>query len=164
MVGILSQGTDMDETDKQALLDAHHEAARVVAQSRLVDLIEARRGRNRGTVVRRGDAVLDPAKFWAAALSSGGTLAQAEDGLRLAAARLKAGDTAFVIESATGQLAWLSALAVEMKEKADKAGSANAFNQFMALALRAQGAAAKLALSLAALNKLDGAAVVTVGD
>lgn len=145
---------------------AQTEVSQVVSNALLADLMASRRGVSRSTVVRGGGAaILEPARFWAGSLVEGSDFQAVANGLRIAAAKLMAGDTSFVMESCTGQLAWLSAFAVEMKAKADRPGiGASSQARYLTLSLRAQGAAAKLALSLAAMASVGPGGTVVVGD
>lgn len=147
----------MDDA-QQAVLAAHRDAASIVAQWSI------ERAKNSGgsgghtprTLKDRGAAIMNPAGFWARALESTDSRPrEIEQGVRMAAAKLKAGDLDFVIESGLGQTAWLSALALELQGDADDlpVGSA-ARARLLALAMRAQGAAARLMLSLGALVRL----------
>src|SRR5450830_837918 len=151
----------MDSKLKEELTTVHCEIAGTLAQL----MIE--RSKNRSEVVARSStgvrssaAIMNPAGFWAEALAHGDTEpGEIELGLRMAASKLKAGDMNFIIESSIGQVAWLSALALDIKTQADKLPSyAPNKPKLLAMSLRAQSNAAKLMLSLGEFIKMDGKA------
>ncbi|OIQ70483.1 hypothetical protein GALL_479050 [mine drainage metagenome] len=153
---------------KQVVLSAHRDAAAILAQWGVERSKVARGGGVRvpKTLKDRGAAIMNPAGFWARALEgSDSRPREIELGLKMAAAKLKAGDMAFVLESGLGQVAWLSALALELRGDADElpvdsAGRA----RLLALAMRAQGAAAKLMVSLGAMATMGPGGTVIFED
>lgn len=160
----------MDDA-KDVVLSAHRDAASVVAQWS----IERAKGtagrvsvRAPKTLKDRGAAIMNPAGFWSRALESTDSQPrEIELGIQMAAAKLKAGDLDFVLESGLGQVAWLSALALELRGDADSLPvDSAARGRLLALSLKCQGAAAKLVLSLGALVRLgtDNARNCTVVD
>jgi len=143
------------EDAKQEVLAAHKDAAAVLAQWSIEPSKRAGRADvGEPKVLKdRGAAIMNPAGFWARALESTDSRPrEVELGLKMAAAKLKSRDLGFVMESGLGQVAWLSALALELRGDADElpvdsAGRA----RLLALTLKCQGAAARLMLSLGAL-------------
>jgi hypothetical protein len=146
------------ESGKDEVIAANREAAAVVAQW-LIDRSRQQRS-STGILPRRlrdrGMSITNPAGFWTVALqSTDSNPREIEQGLKLAAAKLQAGDIGFVIESGLGQVAWLSALALELRGDADELPVDSAARaRLLALSLRAEGSAAKLMLSLGALLRL----------
>lgn len=147
----------MDDA-KQVVLSAHRDAAAVLAQWKIERSKSVRRevDANPKTLRDRGAAIMNPAGFWSKALASTDSRPlEIEHGMRMAAAKLKAGDLDFVIESGLGQIAWLSALALELRGDADSLPVDSAARaRLLALAMRAQGSSAKLMISLWALVRL----------
>lgn len=157
----------MDER-KQEVMAAHGMVAKLMAQV----VVERARGAPKGTRLEprklkdRGSAILSPSAFWGRALAATETeLEDAALGIKMAAAKLKAGDLDFVIESGLGQVAWLSAVALELKGDADdQPVGSPARARLLALSMRAQGTAAKLMLSLGALVRVGPDGAIVVGD
>jgi len=149
----------MREEVEQNVRAAHQDLATVLAQWRVYGAKRGAAGASHpGRMANRGEAIMNPAGFWAGALADPDSSVEAiEHGVRVAAAKLRAGDLSFVFESGVGQVAWLSALALALAEDANSqpAGS-GAHVRLLQLSMRAQGAAAKLMLSLGALARLDG--------
>lgn len=145
----------MAQDVKDSVLEAQREVTSVLAR------VAARRGRQESRVSKlrdRGAAISDPSRFWGMCLQSSETddIESVASSLRLAAAKMKAGDMGFVYESGLGQVAWLSAVAIELKGDADQLPLESAQRaRLIELSMRAQSAAAKLMLSLGALGRLD---------
>lgn len=102
------------------------------------------------------ETLLDPARMWAYAC---GQLLKGEPdegaialGIRAAAAKVKAGDRAFVYETLVGQSLWLGALAIKLAKNAEERGSRK--EALVTLAMRAQAASAKALLSAAAMEQI----------
>lgn len=155
----------MEGIAEQKVIDAHQEVALVLSQWRIAQAKDNNKGIARpAQLTDKGSAITNPSGYWAMALTStDNSKAAIELGLLLAAAKLRAGDISFVVESGIGQIAWLSALALELKEDADRQPVESAARaRLIQLSLRAQGAAAKLMLSLGALAKMgdDGSVLV----
>lgn len=119
-------------------------------------------------------SLASPADFWARAAV--GTLdgLNIEDqavlvssSIRVAAAKLKAGDLDPAREALVGQAGWLGALAVRLEalaaEVQNEHGGAQEREGLIKLALRAAEASSKAMASAAALNAIRGGADVTVG-
>ena len=85
-------------------------------------------------------------------------------GIRLAAANMAAENLGFVRESLIGQAQWASVLAVKLAAQAEGEGKIDKQAQLIKLALAAQRQAAAALATAAALNKLQGADAVTMGD
>lgn len=148
----------MQENVEDKVRTAHGEIAAVVAQWRVERARESRRGglASPAKLLDRGAAITNPAGFWGEALAStDSSHAAIEHGVLMAAAKLRAGDLSFVLESGVGQVAWLSALTLELAEDANRQPIDSAARvRLLQLAMRAQGAAAKLMLSLGALASM----------
>lgn len=132
---------------------------------------KAMTGRERGQLCAEalGASLGDPAAFWSGAcvVESGNDAALIEAlalGVRAASVKMAADDLTFVRQSLIGQSQWAGVLAVKLAAQAE--GEKGVENQVMLikLALAAQRQAAAALASAAALNKLTGAAEVTVGD
>lgn len=150
----------MNEKLKQELYASHQQVALVLAQQmqemKRPQSLTTRRTDTDTVVRHRAAAILSPVKFWAASLlgDEPNSVAAVEDGLRVTAAKLLAGDISFVSESILGQIAWLSSLTLDLQQKAAQPGiSYSAQCRYIELALRAQAAAAKVMLSLSALAR-----------
>lgn len=149
----------MEGIAEQKVIDAHQEVALVLSQWRIAQAKDNNKGIARpAQLTDKGSAITNPSGYWAMALTStDNSKAAIELGLLLAAAKLRAGDISFVVESGIGQIAWLSSLALELKEDADRQPVESAARaRLIQLSLRAQVAVAKLMLSLGALVKMDG--------
>jgi hypothetical protein len=147
----------MEGNAEQKVIEAHQEVALVLSQWRIAQAKDNNKGVARpAQLTDKGSAITNPSGYWATALTSTeSSKAAIELGLLLAAAKLRAGDISFVVESGIGQIAWLSSLALELKEDADRQPVESAARaRLLQLSLRAQGAAAKLMLSLGALAKM----------
>lgn len=106
----------------------------------------------------------DPCAFWsgASAVKANGDESTVEPivlSLRLAGARLAAGDMVFVRDSLLGQAIWLGVVAVRLMAQADGAAKPEQVVQCVKLALQAQRQAAQCLASAAALSSM-GIAVV----
>lgn len=161
----------MDNQLEIDVLKANKNIASIVAQWGL----EQKRKVSKGNVARpailqdRSPAITNPAGFWAVALTNNGDgrvgELEIEQSVKLTAAKLEAGDISFVVESALGQIAWLSSLALEFKQDADnQPAESSARIRLLNLSLRAQGAAAKLMMSLGALAKIGESDSVIVSE
>lgn len=151
------------------VIDAQQTIAQVVSQ--ILVSKEARSNRFNGNMVKvdGGGSVLDPCGWWAAAASTESEASPLDvaNAIKLNAAKLQMGDMSFVVQSGLGQVAWLSAMSVNFANKANMHGvSYNQQGRYMDISLKAQTAAAKLMLALAALNANAGGdgKVLSVGD
>lgn len=151
----------MENQREVEVLKANKEIASIITQWR----VEQSRKVGKGSVARparlqdRSPAILNPAGFWAVALANSGDgrvgEVEIEQAVRLTAAKVMSGDISFVVESALGQVAWLSALALEFKKDADNQPADSASRiRLLNLSLRAQGAAAKLMLPLIPVTQI----------
>lgn len=155
----------MAQDSKQVVLEAHREVASILASVAVQRSKELQtNGRSASRLRNREAAISNPSQFWGGWLQSsdGPDIESVAASLRLAAAKMKAGDMSFVYESGLGQVAWLSTVAVELKGDADKLPIDSPKRaRLIELSMRAQGAAAKLMLSLGALSQLkDNSGVV----
>lgn len=147
---------------EQQVREAHQEVALVMTQWRTLKAKASGRDITYPANLKdKGSAITNPAGFWATALKSTdspkGTI---ESGILLAAAKLRGGDLGFVLESGVGQVAWLSSLALELKADADSQPvESSARERLLRLSLKAQGAAAKLMLSLGVAAQMEGSSV-----
>jgi hypothetical protein len=141
----------MAQDSKEVVLEAHREVSTVLAR------VAAQRSRSSPKVSSlrdRGAAISEPARFWAGWLQSSESpsIDSVTAGVRLVAAKLRAGDIGFVYEHGVGQVAWLSTIAIELKADADKLPLDSPKRvRLIELSMRAQSAAAKLMMSMAAL-------------
>lgn len=117
-----------------------------------------------------GGRLADPSAFWAGAafLEGSGSNDPAlietfAANTKHAAARMAAGDLAFVRESLIGQAQWASIVAVKAAAMAQVESKPDHVASLLKLALGAQRQAATALCSAAALNKLADADMVTVG-
>ena len=106
-----------------------------------------------------GAILADPVAFWAGASTSRlqgdeGTVESIVLSLRLASAKLAAGDLEFVRSSLLGQAVWLGLLAVKMAVPIEGSAKPEQAMQMVKLALHAQRQAAQCLASAAALGRL----------
>ena len=160
--------------DRKQLIEAQMEAATVLDAGQRLAASAAKRqitGRDRGRVCAEalGSALATPSEFWAVAcmVEAGSEVtgvAALSLGIRLAAANMAAENLGFVRESLIGQAQWASVLAVKLAAQAEGEGKIDKQAQLIKLALAAQRQAAAALATAAALNKLQGADAVTMGD
>lgn len=110
----------------------------------------------------------NPAAFWSGAaavegLGDGETVEPMVLAVKYAAARIESGDLSYARESLIGQAQWASVLAVKLAHRANSAKHEQA-TSLIKLALAAQRQASAAIATAAALNKIQGATGVTVGD
>lgn len=110
----------------------------------------------------------NPAAFWSGAaavegLGDGETVEPMVLAIKYASARIEAGDLSYARESLIGQAQWASMLAVKLANRASSKRHDEAAS-LIKLALAAQRQASAAIATAAALNKLQGANGVTVGD
>ena len=151
----------MEGKAEQQVREAHQEVALVMAQWRTLKAKASKRDITYPANLKdKGSAITNPSGFWATALTSTDSpKGMIENGILLATAKLRGGDLEFVLESGIGQVAWLSSLALELKNDADSQPIESAArDRLLRLSLKAQGAAAKLILSLGGLARM------TTGD
>ena len=170
----------MNTTQRQALFESVREVSGVVAEARNVAAIEASRTRWGGCAgdgataaaaaaasalaechgsgggdeaARRVARVLNPCRLFAESMAADvADVGDIERGLRMAAAKVKAGDMTFIHESLVSQALWLQNIAVDALKMAEGGKRAADVERLAGLAIRAQAAAAKVLSSLAALN------------
>lgn len=149
----------MESEAELKIIKANSEVASVISQWRVEKLRKTSIDVARPSRLQdRSPAITNPAGFWSAALTSTGGISavEIEQSVRLTAAKINTGDVSFVVESALGQIAWLSSLALEFKQDADEQPVESASRiRLLNLSLRAQNTAAKLMMSLGALSKVN---------
>lgn len=144
------------------VIEANREVASLVAQMKVKatqNVGSSNRHKSLPEYSNKVQASEKPANFWAWALSSNEERSD-HSGLdsmglviKMAAAKLRAGDTSFVFESCLGQVNWLSATAVELKEQADTLPLDSAKrSRLLDQSFKFQNSASKLLLSLGALG------------
>lgn len=164
----------MNENERNTLIAAQVEASQALeAGQRLADRW-AKMTRGQPVPEQLPGAALgawlsSPAEFWSTAATctvngDGGSVAPQALAIKLAAAKLAVGDYDFVRQSLLGQSFWLSALAVRLEAEATLNKNLDARIAKTKLALAAQRQAAQALATAAALNKLQSADAVTVGD
>jgi hypothetical protein len=144
------------------VIKANAEIASTIAQWKTLQARKSSKG-NVALPARlkdRSPAITNPAGFWSMALTENKEgqveVSEIEQSLKLTAAKIKAGDSSFVIESGLGQVAWLSSLAIELKADADdQPVDSVARERLLRLSFRAQGAAAKLMLSIGVMSQIS---------
>lgn len=150
----INYGDSMKKNAEEKVNEAHKGVAIVVTQL----LAQRAKNNNRGVagLEDKGLSITSPRCFWAKALTRSDIPKETiEQEIKLASAKLRAGDLEFIIESGIGQVAWLSSISLELKEDADRqSASSVARERLIKLSLKAQEAAAKLILSLGALAKM----------
>lgn len=158
----------MDEKTKFELLQSVRETASILGEARNSAAIDEARTRGqvvghegRGLVAEGGEdqasrrvaLALDPCLLFAGVLvkdaADGDAVAR---GLRLCAAKIRAGDTAFIYESLTGQVVMLQHIAAAALKLLGKHDSASVRAVTVGTALKAQALAAKILTSLLALE------------
>ncbi|MFH1814083.1 MAG: hypothetical protein ABIF28_07920 [Pseudomonadota bacterium] len=153
------------EAKEQAIIAAQREAVKVATAAKALSELEARRGSDGGvraitaqtSPLRSVEGLLRPgALFVSSAIGNmdQATIDAAEVAVRLTAAQLGAGRTEWVFETAVGQSVWLSALALHLLSLAESAPPKQRL-EYIGLALRAQGACAKLVLSIGAMATMN---------
>lgn len=164
----------MNENERNTLIAAQVEAAQALeAGQRLADRW-AKMTRGEPMPEKLPGAALgawlsSPAEFWSAATTctangDGESVLPQALAIKLAAAKLAVGDFDFARQSLVGQSLWLSALAVKLEAEAAQAKNLDGKVPRIKLALAAQRQAAQALATAAALNKLQTAEAVTVGD
>jgi len=116
-----------------------------------------------------GALLASPSAFWATATvdgtHGGDVVAAIVQANRLAAARTAVGDMAHIREGLLGQATWLSVQAVKFATMADRCeANADRAIAFHKLALMAQRQAAQTLASVATLNKIGEATMLSVID
>ena len=159
----LNENNDNERSEHMDAIEARQAAAQAMdaGQKLAQRAAQMRRGLPGGTepsAAALGALLADPANFWAGATASQArgdedTVAPVVLGLKLAGARLAAGDMGFVRDALIGQATWLGVVAVRMMAQAESARSDQSA-QFVKLALAAQRQAAQAMCSAAALGKL----------
>lgn len=157
----------MNESTEQDFIEAGQEMVKVAAEALRMQERDRRKHSLDGTraatvqppLQNRVESWLRPgARFVSSAIGAGtdaNAIEAAEAALRLTAAQLKAGRTEWVYETAAGQSVWLSAVALNLIELARTAPPKRQA-ELIGLALRAQGACAKLVLSIGAMATMNG--------
>lgn len=156
----------MNEPTEQDFIEAGQEMVKVAAEALRMQERDRRKHSLDGTraatvqpsLQNRVESWLRPgARFVSSAMGIGmdsDTVEAAEAAIRLTAAQLKAGRTEWVYETAVGQSVWLSAIALQLIEEA-RTVPPKRQAELIGLALRAQGACAKLVLSIGAMATMN---------
>ena len=145
--------------DQQELLAINTEFAAIVAEARNVAADEAPSNTGGGRVAM----LFDPAVLYAQAAarlttpdSDSVTVADFARAIRMAAAKIRAGDQGYITESLLGQAVWLQALALRLSDYAASLKDDKRKIALGGLLLKIQATATKTLATLAAINCRSG--------
>lgn len=157
------------ESQQSKLLTINREFAGLVSEARSVGgAVQPGNGPNTGGAGRDGDPVallFQPSELYgraAAKLKTSGPDNDSDErgdiarGIRMTAAKIRAGDRGYVFEALTGQAVWLQALALHLGDVATTMQDNGRKVALCRLLLKVQAASAKTLASVAALSAFEG--------